>query len=291
MRGLDTFLVEVVSSTGRLVARAAIAGGRREPLGWTQDLFLLSMADELEARGVPRAVAADMLGMSRRTLIRRLGSAKTTLSSRPLTLWSRVRRALKVDSGLDLPSLEAQFRGSAMEVGTLARDMLAAGWATERNGRIRAHPDEEIEVSQVVDLLRAWSGQAAAEDLEAAAVAERFDLPLKLVERALAHLDPTLAFKQSASNRWMALKMAFEATQRFFFAKIDGREDAARGGAWAVRVDHLPEEVPGRLRAQVETARQGVSTVVAEVAARKPYDLGPQHRLWTAVLLETLDES
>jgi hypothetical protein len=132
---------------GRIVGAAACESETRRSVSWSLDLFWLGVAEELEARGVSRRVAADMFGVSRRTYLRTLSQIRETLEFTGTTMWSSIHRSVtkKPDSRDNIiarfPSVEPR------ELGAIIHDMLEHGWLVDEGKVINAVPKDELDLS------------------------------------------------------------------------------------------------------------------------------------------------
>lgn len=123
--GLFEFAKSVAYESGRIIASCAVRDGKRRNLSWVSDTLLAGIADELEAQGVTRKVAADMFGVSLRTYQRQVSRdvpahAGVTTSTMILT---RLRRGAATRA--EILSWFPSSRGQ--EVGSILSDMIAAG--------------------------------------------------------------------------------------------------------------------------------------------------------------------
>ena len=80
----------IVRQTTVLVAQLSTAAGIRAPLAHVADEVFLSLAQEIEAQGVGRKVAADMFGLALRAYQKKVQRLSESATFRERTLWEAV---------------------------------------------------------------------------------------------------------------------------------------------------------------------------------------------------------
>ena len=186
-RSLHKLVYAIAYEAGAMTAHLANEKGVRRPINWVGDIFFLGVVDELERQGVPKKVAADLLGMSLRTYQRRIAQARASQSSAQ-SLWSLVsarlkKRATKQDilSWFD-PSYHAQ-------IGSILRDMVVHHWAhKDAHGYYTLEPDRGIWTDDMVEDY-AWIEAHLKNTRDVEEWAERTGVPQARWEEALERLE------------------------------------------------------------------------------------------------------
>jgi len=286
MKGFESFLGQLVETTARVVARAAVSEGRRQPLPWVVDLFFLALVRELEEAGLPRRVVADMLGISRRTLQRRVVAAEEGVRVRRRSVWMRVYDAVETEPvGLE----QLPLRVRAVERKTLAsvvQDMCGAGWLRDRNGRLEVVPRTSLAAEQVAEL--ALHLQRVGVAFSVASLAAEYGVDAAVVEMALAE-HPAFHWRADETNQWLALEQVVVGVGRFLEARLRGEETWSSGGAWTIFLTDKSPEAEGRLRELVATSIEQLQAgAAAEATPGMPFDPARDRR-WSALVLEAVD--
>lgn len=178
------FVRTLAAETGRAIVSNATVEGMRRSLDWVDDMVLRGILDELDARGVSRKVAADMLGITPRTLRRQVAAQQEARQDEEATtIWVQI-----IDLLLTVPmtrgEVEGQFPHIEPErIGGILHDMKEEGWLRVEAGKLVAETapndinDEELDSwirarVELVDLspklgeLTSWFGLDRARLLE-----------------------------------------------------------------------------------------------------------------------------
>lgn len=128
---MDTELLigDIVRQTTVLIAQLSTAAGLRSPLARVFDQVFLDLAEELEAQGVRKKVAADMFGMALRSYQIKVKRVREGLSESQETLWQLIYDELETASRT---RRELQNRFSvegAKHVSATLKDMVQSGVA------------------------------------------------------------------------------------------------------------------------------------------------------------------
>lgn len=153
----------VVTQAGRTVARLALAGGGRRSLAWAEGAFIRGVLEGLADGGISRESQAELLGVSRRTLQRRVAASEEEPAPGH-TRWTALHRRLRTPVREDelLASVPARTRDA---VQSLLEEMLHAGWVTRDGGRVVAvdftapqNAEEFLEALRSEIQMRPWAG-------------------------------------------------------------------------------------------------------------------------------------
>ena len=117
----------------------------------------------LETRGVPKRVAADMLGVSRRTLQRRLQAARLAAEADGHTSWSRVYRWVLENGPVGASDVKPLARHAPDVRASLIHDLIETGWLRVERDRLVAEEASTLGVNglAVVLTLRRLAGERA----------------------------------------------------------------------------------------------------------------------------------
>lgn len=282
--GFEAFVGRLCSLAGRGVGLAAAQGGRRRSIGWATDAFLLGLLDGLEEAEVPARVAADMLGISRRTLQRQRSAARERAQGRNRSIWSRIYDVVRSEHPT-AAELEARIVGvEPAVVASVLRDMIHAGWIEERGDLLAARAPEDLSVDQIRELLFTLRRNGFVVPTPAELVS---DYGLHS-DRARQVLEQPLPFDwdgDEPANRWYALEHVMKHIEQFLVARLQD-ESSTRGGVWVLRVSGRDPSVETRLRQEFTVVRERLGNLARELAS--PGILwGDEERSWAVTLLET----
>lgn len=182
----------VVKEFATLLVALAIRGGRRESLAGIDHVFFEALARELEARGVPRKVAADMLGLGLRSYQKKLQRIKTQTESGP-SLWQRITAFVaerEVCSRGDIsdvfvhedPAVLASVLADLVSTGLLAARDVGGSMRYEVTRGLAAPVDEET--ADVLVWGELFRRASTTDELE-----DRLPLPPPEIRNALGRLE------------------------------------------------------------------------------------------------------
>jgi hypothetical protein len=187
----------VVRKSADLVATVATQGGSRHSLAEVPNRFHEALAEALDARNVPRKVAAEMFGVGLRTHQRRLKQAheapvtkRETLSARVYRLVSVAGESTKLDIELAFQDVPAHLLASALrdlqKNDLLLRTQHGAEvrFATTGRSGVLQDADEFHVLQHFLSALVHRLGPVRSRDL-----CPLVDEPLELVESALQTLE------------------------------------------------------------------------------------------------------
>lgn len=258
---LASFTEDIARGAGRLVARAAISGEERRPIHWVQEVFLLGIVDELEESGVSRKVAADMLGVTRRTLSRQVSAARSAAELREGSTWTRVLESIS-DGPIRREELLGRFRGvESRTLASILRDMVECDVIEEENGVLRRHHEDGEPVSN--DQIRRYLtvSRALRGALSHQAVAGELGVELDRVRSISESLDDEFTVSPTAEGRWLALRRLLAFTYDLIAGKID-LDERFHVTMWLLNVNALDQAK----RAEFRESLQRAETLVSEAA-------------------------
>ncbi len=118
----------VVYWSGRVVANLASREGRRLPLAWMEDVLFQGVIDGLEHNDVPRTLMADLLGVSPRSLRRRIASVGEYAQPSGLNIWTSIHEWC-VHAPHTREEIFRRFSSVSVEhLTTILNDMVATQW-------------------------------------------------------------------------------------------------------------------------------------------------------------------
>lgn len=289
----DTAGRELARATLRLsaqvIARVATHNGQRQSLGWVQDAFVLELVDALEEQGVPRRVTADMLGMSRRTLQRRIQAVRSGAEAHGLTSWSRVHRLVSEAGPITMVDLVDRVPGVPADVvASLVHDMLRTGWLQERRDRFIARPPSTLDIEAIALLLhlRRDAGEPLPEVDE---LAETLGLS---TERAIEVLNLAHGSREriveDPQNRWAMLRTILSFIEAFLLSRLDDRTDLSDYNAWVVSLEDRPPGTEAILRETLDRATETVRDSMRPSV--RPNTASPSERRWVSLIFDCVLE-
>ena len=275
----DLFIDGILRQTAKLVVRVATHAGERANVGHVADVMFSYMAEELEARGVGRKLAADMFGIRLRSYQKKVQRTAMSRTFRGKTLWQAVRALLlrrgRVARGELLGVLR---RDDPVIIGAILNDLVRAG-VVECRGRGDAavyhvvdRRDAPADEDDSLLAFRVWSSVDRA-PIGVDGLARRLHLKRAHIRALTDELVRSGSLRLDDDGKLRA--------QRYEIASTDP------GGFEAAMIDHLTavtENVVDRLEAKARgEERPGGGTTLAFVI----HDSHP-YRDETLALLETL---
>jgi hypothetical protein len=188
----------IVQQTTLLIAHLGTRAGLRAPLAHIADQVFLELANEIEAQGVSRNVAADMFGLALRSYQKKVTRLRASVTQDEQTLWQSVLQFVAArDRATRQEVLSAFAQDEETHVVAVLNDLVASGllYGTGRgkHASYRARPAQEREVLACAERLEAllhllWleiadRGAASRADLQA-----RFPAHAADIDKALAAL-------------------------------------------------------------------------------------------------------
>jgi hypothetical protein len=247
------------------------------------------MVDELAERGVPRRVAADMFGMSHRTLQRRYSAAVDALEVSGRSVWTTIVELLR-DGSLSREEVTGRLQHvPPVVVSSVLNNMLESGWLAENKGRLEL----------VASLEREWTDESLHHYVDVRRRAEpgvlidtvADDLGLT-VERldGVWELSDNVIVRVKGANAWMAMERAFARTIKLLQATADMPEDSPHSATtWRVRLDDKPEEFREELRDFIHKVTEMVEEKVTPM--RTHYPSGEEgSRFWLFTAFQTHED-
>ncbi len=285
---LERYAEAVARESGRMLAVLASNDGARLKLDWLLDTVFVSMIDELAARGVPRRVVADMMGMSHRTLQRQYSAAVDSLDVRGRSVWTSVVETLR-DEPMTREELTGRLtRVPPVMIASVVNNMIESEWI-EENGD---------ELHLVAELGRSWTDESLHAYIDVRRRAE----PGVLIERVAEDLGLTVErlepvwelservmIRAKGENAWMAMERAYSRTIRLLRETADAPDNSPHSATtWRVRLDDKPQEFRDELRDYIEKISVEIEDKVT--AMRTHYDSQDDSRFWLFTAFQTYEE-
>lgn len=119
----------IVRQTTVLIAQLSTSAGIRAPLSHIADQVFLDLANEIEAQGVTRKVAADMFGLALRSYQKKVQRLTESVTVRDRTLWEAMLDLLTEQGSVTRERLFERFSDDSPEdVGAVLSDLVAQGF-------------------------------------------------------------------------------------------------------------------------------------------------------------------
>lgn len=245
---LERYATTAAQQSGRLIATLATSGGARRRLDWLMDHFFVAAVDRLEERGVPRRVAADMLGTTHRTLQRRYAAATQSAEVRGRSAWISIVELLR-NGPLSREELTGHMRRvRPLILGSILNDMNDSGWIEERDGAIYLTIDPHSPVTQealrlYVEVQRRADPHATADE-----VAQAVGVDAERI-RSIWDMSDQLMVSADGESRWLAMERCAAMVLELLSGTADDVESGRYGAAiWRVRLDDKSPEFRRTLR-------------------------------------------
>jgi hypothetical protein len=202
----------VVRQTTLLIAQLATSAGIRAPLAKVADQVFLDLAQEIEAQGVSRSVAADMFGLALRSYQRKVSRLRESATVSAKTLWQAVLEHVQRHGTCTRAQLlEAFVRDEPADVVAVINDLVAGGglYATGRGrsavyGTTSDRDQETLLRERTLETLTylLWLVVAEPPGLTRAELELRFADHAALLDAALAQLsaDGRITRQQTAEG-------------------------------------------------------------------------------------------
>jgi hypothetical protein len=264
-RQLEGLTEDIARGAGRLVARVAISGDERRPIHWVQETFLLGIVDELEQSGVSRKVAADMLGVTRRTLSRQMNAAQSAAELREGSTWARILEAIS-QGPIRREELLGRFRGvESRTLASILLDMVECGVIEEDGGLLRRTSGDGEAISD--EQIRRYLAIARAlrDKLSADEVAEELGVEEARVESFMASLGDEFSLSPVDEGRWLAIRRLLAFFIDLLAGKIDA-DERFKATLWLLNVSALDEASREELRNSLQRAKKIVSEAATKHA-------------------------
>jgi len=218
----------IVQQTASLVAQLATAAGIRAPLARVADHVFLRMAQQLEAQGVGRKVAADMFGLTLRSYQKKLRRLLEARAGEDRSLWQAVATYLEARGEVPRQRLLYDFRRhDEPTVAAILHDLVQSGLAeAEGRGedavyRYVAEPRTEHESAVDVITTQVWLTLDREPGTEVD-VAARLDADPEVVAEAVRRLrDEGLVEDEGDRLRATTLVVPVGSTQGWEAAVFD----------------------------------------------------------------------
>ena len=138
----------VVQQTTLLIAQLSTRAGLRAPLAHIADRVFLDLANEIEAQGVSRNVAADMFGLALRSYQKKVTRLRASTTVEEQTLWQSVLQHVTERGGATRTQVLVAFaHDDPGHVVAVLNDLVASGLlygtGRGRHAAYRALPTEE----------------------------------------------------------------------------------------------------------------------------------------------------
>src|SRR5262245_23998499 len=118
----------IVRQTTVLIAQLSTSAGIRAPLAHVADQVFLDLAQEIEAQGVARKVAADMFGLALRSYQKKVQRLTESATVRERTLWEAVLGYLAEQGSVTREQLFGRFkRDPEQDVAAVLVDLVNQG--------------------------------------------------------------------------------------------------------------------------------------------------------------------
>lgn len=145
----------VVEQTTVLVAQLATAKGIRAPLSHVADQVFLELANAIEARGVPRKVAADMFGMALRSYQLKVQRLQQRASERDQSLWEAIYDFIAAEGVVHRAQVLREFcHDDGAVVRSILQDLVDTGLIFQ-SGSQHARAYRAASVEEVTDMAAA----------------------------------------------------------------------------------------------------------------------------------------
>lgn len=284
---LEHYVAAIADRAGRLVASVATSNGARRRVDWLLDVFFISIVERLEERGVPRRVAADMLGMGHRTLQRRYAAATQAAAQRGHSVWFAIVEVLK-EAPLPREGIAARTpRVPPVILASILNDMAESGWLEERDGKLHLTIDtndsmSEHDLRRYTEIRRRANPRCTIEEVAAELGVD--------VERLSAfwEMSEDVLYKVGDENRWMVMERCARAAFELLIGAADGVESPRhRATIWYVRLDDKPDELRKKLRGTLQRINESVRELVEPHAVLENSD--KEGRFWTFSAFQTID--
>jgi hypothetical protein len=284
---LKRYAETVARETGRLIATLATNDDARMRIDWLLDLVFVAAIDELADRGVPRRVAADMLGMSHRTLQRQYASAEESITRVGQSIWSNVIEHLR-KTPMSREELGARSKHvPPVVLASVLNDMAESGWITEQNGVLRLVPQTPQRMSDQalrrhIVIRRRSDPAVRPED-----IAADIDHDLDHVRR-MWDLSDSIEIEASGFAVWIAMERCYRSTMTLLRESADNPHDPKHTATtWRVRLDDKPPETQEKFMGFMGGVRSSIQEIVRPVKTRYEDDEGA--RFWTFTAFQTND--
>ena len=254
-------LKTIIRASAKLIARAATREGIRRPLGWVLDELFHGLAEELEARGVSRRVAADMFAMSKRTYLRKARSAADQIDTPGLSLWWLIRSALD-EGAMTREQLMARFSRRPGElIASVIRDMERQQWISKNAaGGFTNQPLRGVlTTTHVQDLLMANRSMNILTDDECKAIAGLSDSEYEELVNEIERDGGTHLKITNEQGRWLAATRVVELSAEVLQGAIDGTRSNGLITMWMVELEEGESESPA-LGEAIEVASEVITT-------------------------------
>ncbi len=287
---LERYASTVARQTGQMLATLATNDGARMRVDWLLDTIFVAMVDELGERGVPRRVAADMLGMSHRTLQRRYATAADAIQVQGRSVWTNVVDILRNGSMSREDLASRTGRVPPVVLASILNNMIDSGWVSEDGDQLtlsiepsRVVTDEElrdyIEIRRRAEPTVSQSEVAADLGLEVERVAEYWAMSGELLMRA------------EGDHAWMAMQRSYEQAMNLLQAlALESADPRHSATFWRVRWDDKSPEFQNTLRRFVKTINVQISEMLEPVATHKDDEEGARFWFFTAYQSTELED-
>jgi DNA-binding Lrp family transcriptional regulator len=120
----------IVQQTTVLIARLSTAAGIRAPLSHIADQIFVDLANQIEAQGVSRKVAADMFGLALRTYQKKVNRIVGAQADPANTLWQSILDFLTSEGIATRRSILDKFsHEDPQTIGAILNDLVTSGLA------------------------------------------------------------------------------------------------------------------------------------------------------------------
>ena len=282
---LERYAQTLARQSGRLLATLATHDGARMRLDWLFDTVFVAAVDELAERGVPRRVAADMLGMSHRTLQRRYATAAEALQIRGRSVWTAIVEILRQGPVTRADVAARAGRVPPVVIASVLNNMVEAGWVEEQGDQLHlkvdaSNPMTEAQVQAYVDIRRRAEPGVSSQE-----VAEELKISVEVVLASWNKSKGLLA-RAKGDNAWMAMERCAEAAFRLLQDTADDPESPTHSATiWRVRLDDKPPEFQEKLRRFIKQLNVDVEAMIKPVATDNDDD--PEARFWVFTGFQT----
>lgn len=276
---------------GRVVANTALSNGLRRTVGWTLDVMLLGIMDELERQQISRKIAAEMLGMTLRTYQRRRASVQEHAQSTGYNAWHRLYSKLQKWASREeiLSWFEPQREPQII---SLLHDMVMEGWLeVDERERYQAVSSKKVWTDEMLDEYVQLNVRFGEHEQDPGRWAEQLGVPVDQFERALERAEHATGSHEV--NSVYATYALLKVCARHCLEGLNMENDLQATYAYLYR-KHLSEEQLEALRRDLT----GLQKMAVEIAERYDVDeselgeLKPDEPLveWSLICTYPFDE-
>jgi hypothetical protein len=281
----------IARQTTVLLAQLSTNSGARAPLSRLADQVFLSLAQEIEAQGISKAVVADMFGLALRSYQKKTRRLEQSATETARTLWEAVYDYIREEERERQRIIERFRWDGEREVGAVLSDLLASGliYATGNaqrtvygvtSAKTRQHVQATSDNEALANVI--WLKVFHEEAKTAADLERQLGVDGMRIAEALEEL--------AASDRVQLQAGELKANNVVIRVGADGKE--------AAMLDHfqaVAKVIAKRASASAVDASEGGATFMFSIFRGHPFEnevkaLFQQHRAAVAALWNKVSE-